>query len=131
MHEMTEVMGRVGSVGKAAGAGVYTPLDLFRYQAKSMSGAAAGTQRATTAGGLADFFSINGGQTNLGYYNAATGAQGDYSDWSTKQLGDPFGEATHGPLPLTGRDAIEMAVIGYNLSTSGKTLAGTAQSVSA
>src|SRR5208283_3744377 len=71
MHEMTEVMGRVGSVGKAVGAGVYTPLDLFRYQAAGTSGAA-GTERATTAGGQADFFSINGGQTNLGVYNATT-----------------------------------------------------------
>jgi hypothetical protein len=130
MHEMTEVMGRVGSVGKAAGANVYTPLDLFRYQDTSTTnGATPGTQRATTVGGQADFFSINGGQTNLGAYNATTGTA-DYSDWSTKELGDPFGEATSGPLPLTGRDAIEMAAIGYNLSTSGKTLAGTAQSVS-
>ncbi len=34
-------------------------------------------------------------------------------------------------MPLTGRHAFSMAVIGYNLSTSGKTLAGTAQAVSA
>ena len=129
MHEMTEVMGRVGSVGKAAGAGVYTPLDLFRYQDTNTSGGAAATQRAATVGGQADFFSINGGQTDLGVYNATTGTA-DYSDWSTKELGDPFGEATSGSTPLTGRDAIEMAAIGYNLSTSGKTLAGTAQSVS-
>jgi len=129
MHEMSEVMGRVGSVGKAVGAGVYTPLDLFRYQAAAGAGAA-GTQRATTAGGQADFFSINGGGTNLGFYNATTSGD-DYSDWSTRELGDPFGEAAGGPMPLTGRDAISMAVIGYNLSTNGKTLAGTAQAVSA
>jgi len=55
----------------------------------------------------------------------------DFSDWNAKELGDPFGYATNGAMPLTGRDAIEMAVIGYNLSASGKTLAGTAQSVTA
>jgi hypothetical protein len=32
-HEITEVMGRVGSLGQAFGANVYTPLDLFRYSA--------------------------------------------------------------------------------------------------
>ena len=130
MHEMTEVMGRVGSLGKAVGAGVYTPLDLFRYQSATTSGAATQTQRATAAGGLADFFSINDGKTNLGVYDATTGGV-DYSDWSAKELGDPFGYATNGATPLTGRDAIEMTAIGFNLSASGKTLAGTAQSVTA
>jgi len=129
MHEMTEVLGRVGSVGKAVGNGIYTPLDLFRYQSTNANGAT-GTQRATAAGGQADFFSINGGQTNLGVYNSTTGAA-DYSDWSTRERGDPFGEATHGAMPLTGRDAIELVAIGYKLTASGKTLASMAQSLSA
>jgi len=130
MHEMTEVMGRVGSLGKAISSGVYTPLDLFRYQSATTNDAATKVQRVTTAGGLADFFSIDGGKTNLGVYDATTGGV-DYSDWSAKELGDPFGYATNGSMLLTGRDAISMAAIGYNLSASGKTLAGTAQSVTA
>ena len=32
-HEISAVMGRVDAVGSAYGAGLYTPLDLFRYSA--------------------------------------------------------------------------------------------------
>jgi hypothetical protein len=129
-HEFSEVMGRVGSVGASIGSGVYTPLDLFRYTSTNNSNPSQGTpERALTQQGPGtDYFSINGGATNLGNYNASNGSE-DYSDWATNMTNDPFGDAFSGVVePMSGNDAIEVAAIGWNLTTAGKQLAATAQS---
>lgn len=110
-HEISEVLGRTGSVGKAMGAKTYTALDLFRYKGNNA--------RSTTATGSEDYFSIDGGKTNLGSFNT-TNASADYADWSAKEMGDAYGYGSPGVKGnTTARDIIEMAAIGYNLTSSG------------
>jgi hypothetical protein len=125
-HEMTEVMGRVGSVGAFIGGGVYTPLDLFRYTSTNNANPSQGApERALTQQGAGtDYFSINGGSTNFGDYNASNGSE-DYSDWDANTMGtDPFGDAFSGVTqPMSGGDAIQMAAIGWNLTSTGLALA--------
>jgi hypothetical protein len=122
-------MGRVGSVGAVVGSGVYTPLDLFRYTSTNNNNPSQGTpERALTQQGPnTDYFSIDGGATNLGDYNASN-ASVDYADWSTNMTADPFGDAFSGVVePMSGNDAIEVAAIGWNLTARGVQLAATAQ----
>ena len=124
-HEISEVMGRSGSVGVAFGNGVYTPLDLFRYTNTKATGAAASTPVRSLSQNAVSFFSIDGGKTNYGGYNASPGP-GDYADLNANSLGDPFGYSVAGMAEkLTGNDAITMASIGWNLTTAGATLAST------
>jgi hypothetical protein len=127
-HEFTEVMGRIGSVGAALGSGVYTPLDLFRYTSTNNANPMAGTpvRALTQQGPNTAYFSIDGGQTNLGDYNPSNDGV-DYSDWNSNMAPDPFGFAFSGiAQPMTGNDAIEEAAIGWNLTAKGVTLARTA-----
>ncbi|MFZ3361276.1 MAG: NF038122 family metalloprotease [Xanthobacteraceae bacterium] len=128
-HELTEDMGRVGSVGAVIGNGVYTPLDLFRYTSTDNADPADGTpERALTQQGPnTDYFSINGGVTNLGDYNASN-SSADYADWNANTMGsDPFGDAFAGVTqPMSGNDAIEVAAIGWDLTAKGTTLAQSA-----
>jgi len=122
-HEMSEVMGRGGSIGAAYGAGVYTPLDLFRYTSTNNAEPTAGTPIRSLTQNTNSYFSIDGGKTNYGDYNPSTGAI-DYADWNQNELGDPFGYSVAGANEkMTGNDAVEMAAIGWNLTSSGATLA--------
>jgi hypothetical protein len=110
-HEISEVLGRVGSVGRAFGTGTYTALDMFRYRSAGV--------RALTAGTTGDYFSIDGGATRLGTFNATTGSD-DYADWSMAEAGDPYGFSLPGvKMQTPARDVIVMAALGYNLTTSG------------
>jgi hypothetical protein len=124
-HEFTEVMGRVGSVGASLGSSVYTALDLYRYTSSNNADPTHGTpQRALTQQGPnTEYFSINGGTTNLGDYNASNGEE-DYADWSSAMGADPFGFAFAGSTePMSGNDAIEQSAIGWNLTARGVALA--------
>ena len=114
-HEFSEVMGRMGSVGSAFGANVYTPLDLFRY-------AAAGV-RALVAG--PGYLSVNGGKTNLGTYNnPRTG--GDAADWIPTLPGDAYGSGYQGRAAhLSSTDIIETSLLGYTMTTSASSLTKT------
>ncbi|MEQ1780723.1 MAG: NF038122 family metalloprotease [Hyphomonadaceae bacterium] len=115
-HEISEVLGRTGSVGRAFGPNVYTSLDLFRYKPASGSSPVA---RAVTPGGANDFFSIDGGATNLGNFNSTNGGD-DYADWNSRELGDAYGFGQAGVTAATpARDFIVMAAIGYNLTARG------------
>ena len=115
-HEISEVLGRTGSVGRAFGPNVYTSLDLFRYKPASGSSPVA---RAVTAGGANDFFSIDGGATNLGNFNSTNGSD-DYADWNAHELGDAYGFGQPGVRAETpARDLIVMAAIGYNFTARG------------
>jgi hypothetical protein len=121
-------MGRVGSVGAFLGSGVYTALDLFRYTSTNNANPAAGTpvRALTQQGDNTSYFSIDGGATNLGNYNASNGSE-DYSDWSGSMGPDPFGDSFPGVTePMSGSDAIEVAVIGWNLTSKGAALAQSA-----
>ena len=100
-HEITEVMGRTGSLGVNSGA--YTALDLFRYTSPGVRDLLPG----------AGSFSIDG-QTMLQTYNNPT-TGGDLSDWNPSVVGDAFGNAALGVASLmTAVDVREMNVIGWN-----------------
>lgn len=127
-HEFAEIMGRVGSVGAAVGAGVYTPLDLFRYTSTNNANPSAGTpvRALMQQGANTDYFSLDGGNTNLGDYNPSNSTV-DYADWSASMGADPFGYAQPGiTQPMSGNDAIELAAIGWDLTANGTTLAQSA-----
>jgi hypothetical protein len=105
-HEISEVMGRVGSVGYAFGSGVYTPLDLFRY---SSPGA-----RDLTAG--PGYFSVDGGNTNLATYNNPLNG-GDAGDWINSLAGDSYGAGYSGMVAaLSPTDIIETSILGYRMT---------------
>ena len=110
-HEISEVMGRYGSLGTLFGANIYTPLDLFRY-------ASAGTRQLTEGPG---WFSING-QTLLKQYNDPTQG-GDAVDWLPPAdggfLGDSYGNnGTNVISRVTATDLREMNIIGWNRSAT-------------
>ena len=105
-HEISEVMGRVGSVGSVMGQDVYTPLDLFRYTAN-------GVRDLTPAAG---YFSVDHGATNLGEYNNPTNG-GDASDWTPGLIGDSYGDGYPGQRAVVSpADIIENAALGYTMT---------------
>jgi len=107
-HELSEVMGRVGSVGSIFGANIYTPLDLFRYSPN-------GTRDLTAGPG---YFSIDKGVTNLGTYNNPQNG-GDASDWIPTLQGDSYGSGWAGfRAVVSPTDIIENSVLGYHMTMS-------------
>ncbi len=113
-HEISEVMGRVGSLGTLFGSGIYTALDLFRYN---------GTGSLTPSSGSGSF-STNGQSLTLPFNDPFT-AGGDAGDWASSVTGDSFGYSTAGTAELvSATDLQEMNVLGWNLSSSGLTAAG-------
>ena len=110
-HEISEVMGRFGSVGTELGSHVYTPLDLFRYTSSGV--------RDLTVGPTSPYFSINNGATNLGTYNnPATG--GDASDWVRTLAGDSYGSGYSGRTGVVSpTDLVEDSVLGYKFTAAG------------
>jgi hypothetical protein len=102
-HEISEVMGRVGSVGLVMGPEVYTPLDLFRYAANGM-------HDFTPAAG---YFSVDDGATSLGEYNNPQNG-GDAADWAAGLVGDSYGDGYRGHrASVSPADIIENAALGY------------------
>jgi len=132
-HELTEVMGRTGSVGAAFGPGIYTALDLYRYTSTNNANPSNGTpiRSLTQQAGNTSYFSIDGGKTNLGDYNPSNGGV-DYADWNANMGNDPFGYATNGVVQkMSGNDVIEMAAIGWNMTSQGITAAQAAATYAA
>ena len=76
-HEMSEVFGRASLLGAIFGPGVsaYSIFDLYRFSAP-------GTPALTP--GAADYFSINGGTSNLAEFNDAPANGGDPGDWASQ-----------------------------------------------
>ncbi len=104
-HEITEVMGRIGSLGQHAGPGLYTPMDLFRY-------ASAGVRQTVYGPGS---FSIDG-DTLLSPYNDPSSG-GDAVDWFPQLHGDSFGDSDKGIASLVGATDLEvMNVLGYDVA---------------
>jgi hypothetical protein len=93
-HEIEEVLGRITGL-QASGAAWASPFDLYRYSASGVS---------SFSDSAKAYFSVNGGQTNLGEFNISGG--GDRSDW----------------LSLSGATDIQNAFFGagqvYGLSVS-------------
>jgi DNA/RNA endonuclease YhcR with UshA esterase domain len=111
-HEISEgVFGRIGSLGSASagfGAGIYTPLDLFRYSAPGV--------HDYSNPGANDYFSIDGTHL-LTEFNNHNQYGGDVSDWYPTVQGDSFGDAYHGVAGLvTPTDLRELDVLGWNLA---------------
>ncbi len=100
-HEITEVMGRTGSLAQNSGA--YTALDLFRYTSPAVRDLLPG----------AGSFSIDGHTMLQSYNNPTTG--GDPADWNPSVTGDAFGNAALGVAgQVSAVDLREMNVIGWN-----------------
>ncbi len=89
MHEISEVMGRIGMEGQTVynGQPTYTPLDLFNYASPN----------TLELGGGGGYFSVDNGSTNLGTFNDATANGGDIADWASAN--SPADAGTLGLLP--------------------------------
>jgi hypothetical protein len=105
LHEISEVMGRVGMEGTVInGQHTDTPLDLFNYQSH-------GVLELSGNGG---YFSVNDGTTHLGTYNDASVYGGDIADWASAT--SPTQSLTQGlPKGVTVTDAYDAFLYpGYN-----------------
>ena len=103
-HEVSEVLGRIADLGSIVGT--LDPLDLFRYS---------GPNSRALIPGNGQYFSINGGNTNLHTFNGTGG--GDLGDWALSGIdafnaGVPPGSA----LPISTSDINVLDELGYNLS---------------
>jgi hypothetical protein len=117
------VMGRTGSVGSAFGSGVYTALDLFRYTSATTGGAPSNPSLDLSTLATNAYFSANGGTTDQGNFNLA-GSGADLADWNVTMANDPFGFANAGVTQvMSGNDIVEMAVLGWNMTSQGVTAA--------
>jgi hypothetical protein len=103
-HELSEILGRTADLGSFYSAS--EPLDLFRYSGPNT--------RALTPGN-GQYFSIDGGVTNLDTFNGTAG--GDYGDWAGYTI-DAFNAAARSGvlLPISSADITALDVIGYDVS---------------
>ena len=108
MHEISEIMGRIGIMGVDIGVGSpsYMMMDLFHFTGPGVRGLNNGAGR---------FFSIDNGTTLLKGWNNASVNGGDLSDWASG-TNDTFNAfSSSGVLnALTEVDLRNMDVIGYN-----------------
>jgi hypothetical protein len=127
LHEISEVMGRIGMEGAVVnGKSTDAPLDLFSYDSH-------GVLALASNGG---YFSTNDGTTNLGTYNNASINGGDIADWasstSTTQSntqGLPTGVHVYDACDafsfagyngdLSQSDILELNALGYRLTPAG------------
>ena len=105
-HEISEVMGRISLLATSNG---YSDLDLFRYSAPGIR---------SFLGTTSAYFSANGGNTDLNYFNS--NPSGDFGDWASSAGNDAY-DAFGGPgvvNAVTAADLTVMNVLGYNLATT-------------
>ena len=107
-HEFTEVMGRIDLFGASIGGTTgYSLLDMFHYTSPG---------HHTYTGLTTNYFSANGGTTNLDYFNTNQG--GDLGDWAASAGADsylaftPTGEED----TVSQSDITEMNALGYRIS---------------
>ena len=115
-HELNEVLG-TGGAGSNLGATdtAIGSLDLFRYSAPGVRG-------YTTDPTANAYFSIDGGNTVLSYFNQTAGA--DYGDWKSDpipagfgvQVQDAFGEPGANPA-LGVNELTALNVAGWGLTS--------------
>ncbi len=111
-HEIDEALGIGGTGSSLTGTGSLTgpvgDLDLYRYSAPGVRSYSNDAQNQP-------YFSINGGETVLSYFNQEAGA--DFADWQTgsqPQVQDAFG--TPGASPVLGPNELTaFNAIGYEL----------------
>lgn len=104
-HEIEEVLGRISGLSSASPS-YATPFDLFRYTAPGAS---------SFDYGAAAYFSLDGGATDLGWFNNA--GSGDRSDWastgSTLDLQDAYSYPGL-QLQLSAADLDALDALGWN-----------------
>ena len=120
-HEMDEVLG-IGGQGSVLGSGTTGPvgsLDLFRYSAP-------GVRSFSQSADVSAYFSINGGSSNLVYFNQY-GNNSDFGDWGngaipaeqdgndSPQVQDAFG-TPGADVNLGFNELTAFDVVGYNLT---------------
>ena len=88
-HEFTEDMGRIDLFGADIGgtANSYSLLDLYHYTSPGVH---------TYTGTATNYFSVDGGTTNLDYFN--TNPNGDLGDWASSA-----GTTSSWPFPLPAK----------------------------
>ncbi len=111
-HEISEVMGRISEIAN----GSYSLMDLFRYSAPGERDLSAGS----TSSNSTAYFSIDGGNTNLGTWNNVP-ANGDLGDWDAPNgpVSDDAYNAASSPgviNAVSANDLTLMNVLGYDLS---------------
>jgi hypothetical protein len=105
-HEFSEIMGRIDLFGyRIDGINPgYSPLDLFHYTAQGVH---------TYTGTTTNYFSVDGGHTNLDYFNS--NPSGDLGDWAASAGADsylafsPYGQANW----VSQADQTAMNALGY------------------
>jgi hypothetical protein len=117
-HELDEALG-IGGTGSTIGAGFSGnpagALDPFRYSAP-------GVRSYTTSASATSYFSIDGGNTVLSYFNQSGGGS-DYGDWASDpipngygyQVQDAYGQPGTDPA-LGPNELTALNVIGYKLA---------------
>jgi autotransporter passenger strand-loop-strand repeat protein len=116
-HEISEVMGRASSAGRAQPGNnpTWRPMDFFRFDGQGQRDLSAGAPNS----GSTAYFSIDNGQTSLGTWNNDP-ANGDLGDWQYRNGPGPNGNDAFGSSgpgrtdPLTLSDLTLMNVIGWN-----------------
>jgi hypothetical protein len=106
-HEIDEVLGRISGANSTSPS-FATPFDLFRYSAPNAP--------SFSYSALA-YFSIDGGNTNLGQFNNSSSG-GDRNDWAYTSPTANDAQLAFAPsgtkLALTNRDIVGLDVIGYS-----------------
>lgn len=106
-HEIEEVLGRITGL-QSSGVDWATPFDLYRYAAAGVSSFSYGAHA---------YFSVNGGQTDLGNFNYSGG--GDRSDWLTLSASTDVQDAyvyTGKALTLSATDLQALDALGWGVS---------------
>jgi Hint domain len=111
-HEISEVMGRMSDIGSSPNT--YSVMDLFRYSAPGVRDLTAGSSHSNSTA----YFSINGGETNLGTWNNIP-RLGDTGDWKSPDgptPNDAFNAASSPGVinALSTNDVTLMNVLGYD-----------------
>ena len=102
-HEISEVLGRIGSLGQGLGQNVYEPIDLFRYSSANNRSVAYSSGN----------FSVNGTSMLFAFNDPNNG--GDAADWAAGVNRDSFGYGTTGTGGFVSQtDMRAMDVIGYS-----------------
>ena len=114
-HELTEgLMGRIGGLG-LTGAGIWGPLDLFRYSSPGVRDYSGG------ADGQPAYFSVNGTALLAKFHNAFNAGRfdgQDFGDWDGIK-GDAFGPGGPGsPGQLTATDLRVLDILGWTPTSS-------------
>jgi hypothetical protein len=113
IHEITHAMGR-GDFNFSS-PGWYDSLNLYTYASQG--------NLQLTNNGTANYFSINGGSTNLSNFD--TTSSGDPSDWARTGVNDSFNayQISGKVSPFSVTDRLVLQALGYNVPSAQTALA--------